>query len=973
MRDALPAVPNSSTTNVGADAVEFYSANAGAVSAKNDGTNTTVSLVVGGGSNVTSVQYQVRYNNTGDFVNIGAPVGRNADGVFAFDWTPSFPAGATLVDFRAVPNTGLANVAISEDQAIPTNATTRTVELSSEGPLGVFQSPYTADAGANFVGVRGTTSEAGDITIAAETGGTYAPPAGTATVTAPAPAAGASTTSFAAILDIEGYQYSAGTEGDQIALSATTAGANPTDDAEGSTLYVQRIAQVNAVADRTNVPAGQDSTVTVTVLDQQGAPVAGASVSYLEPDGADLDTNPDESNVVKYTDANGEAEFVLAGPNNAGTYTFYSNVDVDETQRNAGDVSSSPVTITTYTQQNATLTAESVDGFDAFDFDELQLIENNDDFRAVLRDQNGNPVSGQSIEYRWNVDPYTGADTTGTFASAGTTDGQGRVAIPFPNTATAGGNYTLEVRRPNVAGTGLLVGTPLTVEVAESEITWAEGASANAPVNGSGTFDGTLALPQTGTPLEGRTVLIDDTDGGDASFSSTQPAGSKLNGDQVTAETAADGGFSVSLTDPTIPPNVDPTPETVTLTAEAPVLSGATDLPAADAEDTLEVNFIETPEVSRIEIDSASVFGGTPAPGKPVELDVVVRGTDNNTDPNDDPILQDFPVTFEADKGFFSTDTVDGLGADEDDLVLDSDNDDEGDLYGFYEDLGDSETVSTGDNSAAGIIAAIERDEDFDDDGLSEMTVTVTAGGVSEEVTVEFDARNYLNLTEVSLERAAGSPAGNAVVGDSVNFQLYAVDQFGNLVGDQLARISDDTPDADVVTDGDFGQTLTDFENDNAGITATASAPTVQTILARLTNVDENLVDEDGNNDAGTRTVSESAEPITWVEDAEEPPGPGNDGIIDVQIAGDDTGPAKDILDVLVEEEAAGENVDIFKIRGTKARGNKRLVPVRSKIIPEDGQLTLRFADRNGNRKTRFIAKVTFDGTTFKSNTQKIR
>jgi len=78
------AVPNSSTTNVGADAVEFYSANAGAVSAKNDGTNTTVSLVVGGGSNVTSVQYQVRYNNTGDFVNIGAPVGRNADGGWVF-------------------------------------------------------------------------------------------------------------------------------------------------------------------------------------------------------------------------------------------------------------------------------------------------------------------------------------------------------------------------------------------------------------------------------------------------------------------------------------------------------------------------------------------------------------------------------------------------------------------------------------------------------------------------------------------------------------------------------------------------------------------------------------------------------------------------------------------------------------------------------------------------------------------------
>jgi hypothetical protein len=78
-----------------------------------------------------------------------------------------------------------------------------------------------------------------------------------------------------------------------------------------------------------------------------------------------------------------------------------------------------------------------------------------------------------------------------------------------------------------------------------------------------------------------------------------------------------------------------------------------------------------------------------------------------------------------------------------------------------------------------------------------------------------------------------------------------------------------------------------------------------------------------------------------------------------------------DILDVLVEEEAAGEEVTIYKIRGKKP--NKRLVEVRSKVVPEDGQLTLQFADRNGNKKTRFIAKVEFNGETFKSNTQKIR
>lgn len=974
LASSASAVPNSDVSNVAADEVEWYTQTTPAASAKADGTNTTISLVVGGGSKVTSVQFQYQINGAGAFTNVGGPVARGTDGVFGTDWTPNFPAGTTSVNFRAIPNTGVANQEDTTAKVVPANAATKTVELGTEGQLGVFQSPYVADAGAEYVAVTGTASDAGTVTITSQTGVAGA----TTTATAPAPAAGATTTSFAGILDIQGYSYSSGTESNQIALNAAIDGANPTDDAEGSTLYVQRINAVNAVAKSTNVPNGQDGKVTVTVLDQQGAPVAGASVSYVTPDGADAGTDPDESGVVQTTDAKGKATFTIADPA-AGNYTFYANTDEDVTKRNAGDVSSSPVVITNYTQQNAKLTAEAVDGFKAFDFDEVQGAENGDDFIAKLVDQNGNPVAGQSIQYRWNFSPYTGADVPGTFTNAGSTDADGEVAIPFPNAAVAGGDYTLEVRRPNVGGTGLLDGTPLTVEVAESEIEWADGAQANAPVNGSDTFEGTLALAQSGTPLTGRTVQVDDSDTGDASFSQTQPAGSKLTGDQVTAKTAADGGFAVSLTDPEIPANVDPTPETVTLTAVAPTLNGAGDAPAADAADELVVNFIVAPEVSRIEVDSESVFGGQAAPGRPVEISVVVRGKDDDTNPANDPILQDYPVTFSADKGFFSPDTVDGLGMDEDDLVLDEDNDDKGDLFGFYKDLGNKDVeVSTGDDSEAGIVGAIERDADFDDDGLSEMTVTVTAGGVTEEVEVEFDVRNYLNLTDVSLERADGEPAGDVTVGDSVDFQLFAEDQFGNLVGEQMASISDDTPAADVMTDGDFGRTETDFLNDNAGISATSDNEVVQTLMARLSNVNEGLVDADGDYDGGTRTVSESAEPINWVKDdvVVPPPATDCDAVApSVLIAGESNGAAKDVVRFQTEDCAAGDMVTLYKIRGTKSQGNKRLVEIRSTESTEDGNITFKVADRNGAKKTRFIAKVrdTSDYGTAKSNTQKLR
>lgn len=100
--------------------------------------------------------------------------------------------------------------------------------------------------------------------------------------------------------------------------------------------------------------------------------------------------------------------------------------------------------------------------------------------------------------------------------------------------------------------------------------------------------------------------------------------------------------------------------------------------------------------------------------------------------------------------------------------------------------------------------------------------------------------------------------------------------------------------------------------------------------------------------------------------------GPGTDPI-EILLAADSNGPKKDIIRLQADEAAAGETVRLFVIRGTKARDNKRLIEIREDVVPEDGRLTFKKADRNGNRKTRFIAKIRTENGVAKSNTQKPR
>ena len=113
---------------------------------------------------------------------------------------------------------------------------------------------------------------------------------------------------------------------------------------------------------------------------------------------------------------------------------------------------------------------------------------------------------------------------------------------------------------------------------------------------------------------------------------------------------------------------------------------------------------------------------------------------------------------------------------------------------------------------------------------------------------------------------------------------------------------------------------------------------------------------------------TEAMDTVTFMDGGNPQPG----DPITILLAGDSNGSATDVIRASVDN-GEGETLQLFIIRGTKEDGNKRLVPIREKTVPTGGELVMKKADRNGNRKTRYVAKIESGGTTSKSNTQKIR
>ena len=788
----------------GTDTIQIYTMGsddyAVVSSTKFDGTNETISLVAGASADITSIQFQYRISDAAAWQNIGAVLTRNADGAFQYDWAAPANLDGVSIDVRAVGNDNtieqIDNKLIDHDE--------ETVELGTEGSLGIYTNPHTSE---QHVAVRGTTSSAQNVSVWDETKRNND---ADGQVTSPVMA---SEEGDDGIFRFEGvltypttnkYDFSLGSESNQVVLAAAN---DWSDDAEASTYYVQTVDKVTVAPETTKVATGGKTSATVTVLDAQGKPVAGAQVGYFMPDDADADTDVEDTTVAGTTDANGQITIADLGK---GTYTVYADSSLPAGY-NAADVEAQPFTVTEYSPVLTSVEIDSEKDRTAFDIDEID----GETFLVTLTDNEGNPYNG-TAQYRWLFDGSDAGSTpeyTGEWSTPTSTGADGELPVTFDNKGV--GTYTLEARHPNEGGSGLMNATPMTFEVGESEITFDEGTSAEATSYGTVTYSGNLALVGSGTDLAGRTVSITYSATGDSVVATTQPAGTtKGAGNTATAVTDANGNFSVTLTDPAGPPNVTPYSETGTLVADATELSGLGDVPTADAMDTLTVNWAPAPTPTDIVIDVQTLIDGMYTPGRPAEIDVTVDG-DSAAGMQ---AIKDYPVTVSVDHGFLSPNANE-----EADLEPAAGSDDDGDLYGVWKNSGTSKDISTGDASRAGIVAAIERDGGFDDDGVVTMTVTVKAGSLTETKTIQFNSDNPLNAGGLELKRMAGEPVGNAVVGDVVDYNVFAKDQFGNLAGNEFVRILDNTTVADFTTDATEDQANSDFSNDGESVSASTT------------------------------------------------------------------------------------------------------------------------------------------------------
>lgn len=1066
---------------VGADGVALIQPGTDAVSGNNDGQNNTVRLTAAGGTGVQSVDFYYQVGNAAP-VLIGATT-RNDNGFFAVEWNPAPVAGGT-VDIFAVETGSDADAITAAAAAAPSytvNNNLPTVNLNEGGTVGVFQSPY--NSGQNVI-VDGTASS----TDAEPTLQFWDPSAGawvnggTADSTT---AANATTGTFEGVIDISGYDYS-NTGDDDLVTRAVGAS---TDDAEAFDLYKQTITTVTASANRTNVPVGQSAKVTVTVKDQNGNPIAGARVAPSNNGSVSDGDNDNNDGNANFTNRNGQATFSQTD----GTSYFYADAtSATGYQANQGDKRSEDIAVTGFLAKPTSLEAESDNGT-AFDYNEVDA----DDLTVQVQDQAGNdtdvdPANGNSeLHYYYEFTPFDADEDSARYpVSTATppyyienTEDDGEFTVELPG-ETRSGTYKLfaALTADSNGNNFIAYSNVLEFKVGQAEIEFDETRE-EAPAGGSEEIAGTLEL-EDGTGLAGRKVTLSYT-GGDAKFD--QPTGADQSTRTVT--TGENGAFSATLDDPEAAAGTAQTTESGVVTANT---ADADEVNAADddADDT------DNPQATTA--TNPVIFFNQNAPdGATVE--VLGLNGDEEATPG---VAQDGSVLVENAAGtplagVAVTLTVDGdsfftTGEDEDTTPA------AGDDRGELESLGQEIVVITGTDGKADFSVAIERSEEFDDDGLAEDTVTATISTDSDSDDVDYDTTDPLNGGEVVVELAADRFQDSGVLpllptSDAAAYDVMVTDQFGNPVGGVNLDVQVDGVGVADVEGAGNNDITTDFQdnaefyvtsdqagdstpvvtwenapvseyNANGGNSNTTErdiegeGPTVEfyevdfsnssytleqqgeenrpvgsTVIMDYTAVDQNGEpieffvnffrtgpDEFGDGEAnngnftgedgktsyvfqgaaeGTATVTaigyEAMEnnfgelvpgevvPESQVTDTVTfgggvtPPPPGDcDGVEpSTLISGDSNGPKKDVVRFVTEDCAVGDMVTLYKIRGTKSQGNKRLVEIRSTESPEDGNLTFKVADRNGNQKTRFIAKVrdSSDYGTAKSNTQKIR
>lgn len=801
----------------------------GYASSKNDGTNSTISLVAT--AQDTARQVKFSYTAGGKTTDI-ATVSRGADGTFSTEWAPPAPILGTNVTLTATvvdADPGAPILGTSTAASTTVTADKGSADLTpSATAIGLYQNPGGTLKGS----FKGTAS--GDVTSVAL--GSTLPVVGSGTATAGGGA-------FAGVLTVPSYPFLQN-GANELLVTASVGGSIA--DAQKYDVYKATIAGLTATPARPVVqPSAPNNTSKITVLvkDQKNNPIVGAKV-YEIVNGAPVAVGSE-------TDAKGEVE---TGVKTAGTYTFFADVNGNGSYDEGIDYKTT-ATITASAVETSAVPGSKLGP--AFDIDESGNASADGNFSVTVKDQNAQPLAGKRVFYSWAYTPFKPGKpiaeggngnvartiTTEANGTAGLTDANGVAELVFPTINggdTQGGTFVL-TGYVNLDGTpgqgaGDLALTSATYKVGESSIVWADGSLAQRQAGGLQTFTGTLQLPD-GTVLGGKALTVnyarggawDDNDnwlgagGLDAAFAqqADQPAGVTRQSDfAVTTRTAANGTFSVVVKDPVEADQV--AKETGTLTATGVAVDTGVN-PAKpgvglDSTGSVAVEFLKHPEAKNVDV---SVAWGSAQPGEAVPVYVHV------TNPNGKPLSTNVALSVDhgaIDKGIDAN--ADGVAEAPEEVVTN------GGLQGVYKNDGAATTVHSNANGDAMVYLTIEKDAGFDDDGYVTAKVTGKVGAVSGSDKLQWSTHNNpLNLGSVELKLSSDqsqdantNPPGYTSGSDGVSglpaaaanrlvwVDLVATDQFGNRVGTAF-DLSDNTGKADF-----WGSNTSQYTDDSPAI-----------------------------------------------------------------------------------------------------------------------------------------------------------
>ncbi|MCH9662149.1 MAG: Ig-like domain-containing protein [Gammaproteobacteria bacterium] len=301
-------------------------------------------------------------------------------------------------------------------------------------------------------------------------------------------------------------------------VSATADSAVGTTDVEFSAGAPATIA-VSAEPTSLTADGSSTSAISAVVTDANGNPVAGAEVSFATTTGA--------VNATATTAENGVATATLTAPTTAGTATVTATADAAS--------GSTDVTFVAGSAANAAVSADPpalpADG------------SSTSTITAVITDENGNPVSGETVTFATalgSIDPATA-----------TTDENG-VATTTLTAATTAGTATVNAIAGAASGA--------------TEVQFSAGAAGNVAVSADPT-----TLPADGSSTSAVTARVTDANGNPLAGEMVIFATNLGSIDSATATTDGDGVATATLTAAT-------TAGTATVNATAGGAGGSTDV-----------------------------------------------------------------------------------------------------------------------------------------------------------------------------------------------------------------------------------------------------------------------------------------------------------------------------------------------------------------------------------------------------------